>query len=1011
MDDAIHKAADLAFLSGGGEMGALIRSHDWAATPLGPPQRWPHSLKTAVRIMLTSRQPIWIGWSAELIYFYNDPYKAIIGGRHPWALGRPTREVWREIWAEIEPRLAIAMSGDQGTYDEAQLLVMERHGYPEETYYTFSYSPIHDDDGGVGGIICANTDDTTRVVGERQMALLRELASVTTQARTWEQACRKTAGALATNSRDLPFALLYLAAPKSRTATLVASAGIAPEHTAAPGSLPLAGPALWPIGAALEQRALQLVALAPARFGALPVRPWNRAPAEAAVLPIPSSDDQGHRGALIVGLSPVRQLDDGYRGFLELVGHQVAGTIANADAYEEAQRRAEALAALDRAKTAFFANVSHEFRTPLTLMLGPLEELKREFGRSSSPLSVPQYQQVDLVHRNGLRLLKLTNALLDFSRIEAGRQQASYQPTDLAMLTADLASVFRSTIEKADIRLTIDCPPLSEPAYVDRDMWEKIVLNLISNAFKFTFEGEISVTLRLAGRRFVLSVRDTGTGVQEDQLGLIFERFHRVPGATGRSFEGSGIGLALVQELARLHGGLVSVDSVFGRGSTFTVLIPRGHAHLPPAQVQRTTGSPRGVRGAAPFVEEAMRWLPDGTDGTAGADAADDPLADVPLAGDAVAPSGSASERARILVADDNADMRAYVQRLLRGRYDVELVADGQAALEAARARPPDLVLSDIMMPQRDGISLLKALRAGEATRTVPVILLSARAGEEASAEGLQAGADDYLIKPFSARELLARIGSTLKLALVRRQGEETVASLLEGMSDGFHAIDADWRFTRFNAAARRLFAEQGVDADALLGKRIFDEVLAEARHSDGGRALIDAMKHRRPAAIEGYYAPWRRWYHVRHYPTPGGGVASFFQDVTTRRGAEAQIGRSRDTLASMIENAPFGVCLIDADLRLTHLSAGARDAFEPVHPLNGQNFAEVLRRAWPERIAGAILARLSRTLASGEPYSTIITVADEGGIGARAAYDWHAERMMHPDGRFGVVCYFYEVA
>ena len=174
----------LSFVAGGGDMGERIRAFDWSGTPLGPLGGWPQSLRTAVRIMLTSRQPIWIGWGDELLYFYNDPYKSIIGGKHPWALARPAKEVWREIWPNIGPMLATAMGGDEGTYVEAQLLIMERSGYPEETYYTFSYSPIPDDQGRPGGIICANTDDTQRAIGERQFALLRELAAAGRQSRT-----------------------------------------------------------------------------------------------------------------------------------------------------------------------------------------------------------------------------------------------------------------------------------------------------------------------------------------------------------------------------------------------------------------------------------------------------------------------------------------------------------------------------------------------------------------------------------------------------------------------------------------------------------------------------------------------------------------------------------------------------------------------------------------------------------------------------------------------------------
>lgn len=418
----------------------------------------------------------------------------------------------------------------------------------------------------------------------------------------------------------------------------------------------------------------------------------------------------------------------------------------------------EQLAELDKAKTAFFSNISHEFRTPLTLLLGPVED---GLGDTQEHLPPRHRERLELVHHNAMRLLKLVNALLDFSRIEAGRIRATYAPADISRLTTELASAFRSAIEKAGLHFVIDCAALSEPAYVDREMWEKIVLNLVSNAFKFTFQGEIAVRLREEERHYTLSVQDTGVGIAEDQLAHIFERFHRVQGAKSRSYEGTGIGLSLVEELVKLHGGTVSVVSGVGKGTTFTVLIPKGKAHLPAEAI----GSPDAAgltAGNAPiFAEEALRWLPC-EDHSRGA-------------GPARSESGAPEEDqtgsllARILLADDNADLRAYVTGLLAPSYRVEAVVDGQAALELARERPPDLVLSDVMMPRLDGFGLLRGLRSNARTRTIPVILLSARAGEESAVEGLEAGADDYLVKPFSARELLARVRTHLDLARVRR--------------------------------------------------------------------------------------------------------------------------------------------------------------------------------------------------------------------------------------------------
>ncbi len=303
--------------------------------------------------------------------------------------------------------------------------------------------------------------------------------------------------------------------------------------------------------------------------------------------------------------------------------------------------------------------------------------------------------------------------------------------------------------------------------YVDREMWEKIVLNLLSNAFKFTFEGTITVALADRGADVELRVRDTGIGIAPAELDRIFDRFHRVESVRARTHEGSGIGLALVQELVRLHGGEVRVESAPDQGTTFTVALPRGAGHLPADQVAAAPAAtaPSGLAGL--FVEEALGWEPD---------AALDPGPEPTLGGDVQ----GAGDAPRVLVADDNADMREYVVRLLRARWAVEAVGDGAAALTAVRARRPDLVLADVMMPGLGGFELLAAVRADPATRDIPVILLSARAGEEARVEGLQAGADDYVTKPFSARELVARVEAHLKLKELRARADAERRALLE---------------------------------------------------------------------------------------------------------------------------------------------------------------------------------------------------------------------------------------
>ena len=743
-----------------------MRAFDWSSSPVGPAANWPQSLKTAVSICIGSRYPIVIWWgNPEYTMFYNDGYIPILGvTKHPGWLGRSGRDCWKEIWSTVGPMLASVFETGEATWSEDLLLVMERNIPREENYFTFSYSPIRDDDGKVPGIFCACYESTGQVIGERRLQTLRDLGRTVIEVRSADEACEAAARALETNSYDVPFALIYVLDETAQYAKLVATTGLKDGANSIPDKVSLndeGDNAKWPFRNVFETGKGQVVSDIAGRFGSLPGGPWPE-PSEAAyVLPIVAPGVLKPTAFLVGGLSPRRVIDADYRSFFDLIAGHVGTAMANARAYQEERKRAEALAEIDRAKTAFFSNVSHEFRTPLTLMLGPLEEALRV-----EALLPDVRDRLDVAHRNSIRLLKLVNTLLDFSRIEAGRIQAVYEPLDLCTLTEELASVFRSAIEAAGISLVVDCSPLEAPVYVDREMWEKIVFNLLSNAFKFTFEGEIKLTLREEKKQVVLSVSDTGTGIPAEELPHLFERFHRVKGARGRSYEGSGIGLALVQELVKLHGGTVSAASEFDRGSTFTVTIPTGTAHLPADRLDRARTLASTSFLSEAYVDEALKWLP--VNGYHSESLSTS------------APASAAEKvRPRILLADDNRDMRDYVRRLLSAKYEVEAVADGEAALEAARSEKFDLVLSDVMMPRLDGFGLLQALRSDERTRTVPVILLSARAGEESRVEGMGAGADDYLVKPFSARELMARVEAHLSLQRERRRSAEKLEELM----------------------------------------------------------------------------------------------------------------------------------------------------------------------------------------------------------------------------------------
>jgi signal transduction histidine kinase len=496
------------------EVGRDLAEVDWAATPLGRPGSWPQSLQTAVDILLSSRFSMWMAWGPQLTFFCNAAYRRhTLGRKYPWALGQPASEVWAEIWDDIGPRIDTVLATAKATWDEALLLFLERSGYPEESYHTFSYSPLRDDAGTVVGMLCVVSEDTERVIGERRMATLRDLGSDPSVVRTEQETLDFARRQLDRNRRDLPFTLTYLFDGDGPTARLAASTGIGPGHPAAPAALAAGDPApLWPIAALLRGEPA-LVDLDEDRFAGLPAGAWTEPPAQALVVPL--AQQGGHPyGFLVAGLNRYRPLDEAYRGFVGLVAGHLAAGIAGARSYQDQQRRAEELAELDRAKTTFFSNISHEFRTPLTLIMGPVQELQRLLADASPQVG----EELEVIHRNGLRLGRLVNTLLDFSRIEAGRMQASYEPTDLAQVTAELASVFRSAVDRAGLAFEVDCRPLPEPVYLDRGMWEKVVLNLLSNALKFTFNGSIRIAVRAEGSDAVVTVADTGVGVAGQEM-------------------------------------------------------------------------------------------------------------------------------------------------------------------------------------------------------------------------------------------------------------------------------------------------------------------------------------------------------------------------------------------------------------------------------------------------------------------------------------------------------------
>ncbi|MDB5697570.1 MAG: multi-sensor signal transduction histidine kinase [Alphaproteobacteria bacterium] len=738
--------------SGTSDMAEIMRARDWSATPLGDPAHWSVALSTAVSLCLGSRLCSCVYWGADFRILYNDAYGSILGTKHSWALGRPAREVWPEMFRIIGPLLQETYETGATTGSDDAAIFLNRFGYIEEFYCSFSYAPLFGADGGIEAVYAILPETSKRVIGERRLQTLQRLGNLGNSITGIGETLALISGVIADNPYDIPFAAFYLWDESGLEARLTATAGIGRGATLAPLTVRADGDSLYaPLLKRVHSRQIETLRL-PVDLTDLPDRGWGGSPSSLVIVPFVASMAEGPRGFMVAAANALKRVDKDYLLFFHMVGDQIAKSITGAFVHEQESARITALAELNKAKTRFFNDISHELRTPLTLMLGPLEE----FINSAAGLTQEQQGNLSLSHRNGKRLLKLVNDLLEFSRSETGHAQPSFEPVDLSTETAAIARTFDWASRQMGIRLSIACPKLSEPIYVDREMWEKIVLNLVSNAFKYTNEGEIRISLAETKKSVLLRVKDSGIGIAAADLGRVFDRFYRVEGASGRTSEGTGIGLALVKELTERNGGRVWAESKPERGSTFTVELPMGSQHLPQDRIlPARTGEASAGRMRA-TGESTLAWVSSEAQGAV-------------LASPASAPSSNAGQsKKRVLVVDDNADLRSYISSGLSHAFDVETVSSGAEALASIARDPPALILSDLMMPGIDGLSLLRKLRSRSETATLPIILLTARADEQSKLQGLEDRADDYLVKPFDMRELVARAQAAVALAELR---------------------------------------------------------------------------------------------------------------------------------------------------------------------------------------------------------------------------------------------------
>ena len=727
MIDEVKTAKPEDCLAGGGEMGALMRSLDWSKTLLGPVSRWSQSLRTAVSILLASRFPMLIHWGPELVQFYNDGFRPILGDlKHPGALGQPAYPWWTEIWDVLTPMFERVLSGE-GTWYENQLILPNRNGYIEETYFTFSHSPIRDESGQVVGIFQAVTETTERVLDERRLRTLHDLGINTATAQVTQEACRIATETLSQNAADIPFALLYLLDESRRQAYLAGTAGLEPDTPASPRVIDLSAedkPGSWPLARVAHTGQTAQVDNLVAQFGTLPGGPWPESPFVALVLPVAQPGVTLPTGLLVVGISPRRALNDTYRRFLSLVAGQIATAVANTRALEMERKRAEALAELDRAKSQFLANMSHELRTPLNGILGYAQILKK--GKT---ITDQQKNGLNIIYQCGEHLLNLINDVLDISKIEARKMELYPKNFHFPEFLEAIAEICRIRAEQKGIELIYETlTPIPKAIRADEKRLRQVLINLLGNAVKFTEQGYITFKVGYHQEKFRFQVEDTGIGIAQEKLEEIFLPFQQV-GEKIRETEGTGLGLTISRELAELMGGELKVESTLGKGSVFWLDLD------------------------LPEVE----WI----------DVADISENNI---------IGFKGLKRKILVVDDKWANRSVLVNMLEPLgFEVLEATDGLDGLNKARQFKPDIILLDLVMPVMDGFEATRRLRMMPELEGVVVIAISASVFDFDHQQSRKVGCDGFLPKPVREADLLEKVRVHLGLEWVYEEIDSKV--------------------------------------------------------------------------------------------------------------------------------------------------------------------------------------------------------------------------------------------
>lgn len=710
--------------------------------------------------------------------------------------------MWDGVYHLIDRCLTLG----EPTYKEDDLLLYRRgqRGQFLERYHTWSFIPIFDPTGKPLGLYNPTSETTAAVLARRRQETMRDLSEELLVARNTADYFASVSEVLERNTKDVPFAITYSIADDTRGALsmqLESSIGVPDNHPSVPAKMSLQLPNLrsqssqrgsnafssptlsaisnltnsssrvkvsymtksWPIATALATRQCVLVDDCSALITGFPLREWDEMPYQAIVIPICSElSTDTPRAVMIMGLNYRCPLDTAYEDWIHVLRAHLVSSLASARASEEEKQRVADIDRMARAKTAYFQSAAHELRTPLTLVAGPIDDMLQ------TPLTASQNKTLTMAQRNLRRIQRLVNALLDFSRLEAGKLTGHFYPVHLGQFVGDLAALFGPGLERRNVAYSIDIQAREKMVFVDPALLETAVTNLISNAVKYTAAGRVDVRVSYSDSAFI-SVTDTGCGIPANEVDTVTDRFNRASNAT-RAVEGTGIGLALTKEIVKLHGGelLISsrtVEETGGaHGSTFTIVLPL---------VERETAENGSAVAFGAYgrqmVEEVNQWA-----GNASVDVRSEDAGSLNGSVDTAKGEGVFffDKSDVLLLVDDTVELRRYIKSIFAPHCTVVEAANGVEALEYVRHNPVQLILSDLMMPKMSGDELLAEIRSDPTTASIPMVLLSAATDEEVRLSAIVAGAEDFILKPFRPKELLARIHLHMQLGKRRRELE-----------------------------------------------------------------------------------------------------------------------------------------------------------------------------------------------------------------------------------------------